>query len=198
MPQRKRLEDELREVWDEWSAPPDYGLWHEHKKPTVVEAVEENLGLLPKEQPAPEPIDLAPNQGGGGPPAAAKAQEEDEWGDKPSKEVKQAREKSVNGLGGYVKRGRTLERTPAKSRSARSVSFSDKQAGELFRQISSQIKKADAEAAAADSKRIPAQRAARAAKAAAKVTTADSPSTLIEVKKRRKRAPKKAPESVPT
>ena len=195
MPQRKRLEDELREVWDAWSAPPDYGLWHEHKKPTVVDTVEENLGLVKKELPAPEPIDLAPNHGGGGSAAAAaKANEEDEWGDKPSKEVKQAREKSVNGPGGYVKRGRTLNRTPAKSRPTRSVSFSDKQAGEMFRQMSAFIKQADVEASAADSKRIPVQRAARAR--AAKAKKAEAPPNILEVKKRKKRAPKTT-ETVP-
>ena len=108
MPQRKRLEDELREVWAEWSAPPDYGLWHEHKEPTLVEKAEENIGLKVKEEAAPEPIDTAPTQ-----TSTSRAEEEDEWGDKPAGPVKLAREKSVNGPGGYVRRGRTLQRTPA-------------------------------------------------------------------------------------
>ena len=59
---RKRLEDELREVWEEWSAPPDYGLWHEHKQPTPIEKAGEALGLKPQEETPPEPAtDLAEN-----------------------------------------------------------------------------------------------------------------------------------------
>lgn len=52
---KKRLEDELRAVWEEWSAPPDYGLWHEHKEPTPIEKAEEALGFKATEEAAPEP-----------------------------------------------------------------------------------------------------------------------------------------------
>ena len=52
---RKRLEDELREVWEEWSAPPDYGLWHAHKQPTPIEKAGEAVGLKTQEETPPEP-----------------------------------------------------------------------------------------------------------------------------------------------
>ena len=209
MPQQKRLEDELRAVWLEWSSPPDYGLWREHKETTTVEKAEEAVGLKAKEESAPEPIDVAPahssaSVGGGGASAAAssRADEEDEWGDKPSGPVKAAREKSANGLGGYVRRGRTLERTPAKPRQAtRSVSFTSP---EHFKEISEMIKKATAETVAVRSERLTAARELRAAKkeAAAKLKADKGKVELLpntkEVKKRKKQAPKKAPESVPT
>jgi hypothetical protein len=67
MPQRKRLEDDLRSVWAEWSTPHDYGLWHEHKEPTTVEKVEETLLLAPPQPPpAPEPIDTTSSAAEGG------------------------------------------------------------------------------------------------------------------------------------
>ena len=68
---RKRLEDELRDVWNEWSAPPDYGLWHEHKKPTTVEQLEEAVGLTEGQEEAPEPV--AMRAGGGAGSASASA-----------------------------------------------------------------------------------------------------------------------------
>jgi hypothetical protein len=204
MPQRKRLEDELREVWAEWSAPPDYGLWHEHKETTTVEKAEEAIGLKAKVEAAPEPIDVAPaSVGGGGASAAAssRAAEEKEWGEKPTGPLKAAREKSANGLGGYVRRGRTLERTPAKPRqTSRSVSFTSP---EHFKEISEMIKQAAAESVAARNERLTAARVVRAAKkeAAEKLKADKSKVELLpntkEVKKRKKRAPKKAPESVP-
>ena len=206
MPQRK-LEDDLRAVWLEWSAPPDYGLWHEHKESTTVEKAEEAVGLKAKEEAAPEPPDLTPAHssasvgGGGAAAASSRAEEEDEWGDKPSGAVKAAREKSANGLGGYVRRGRTLERTPAKPRQkGRSVSFTD---AEQFKQISEMIKQATAESVAARSERLSSARVSRAAKkeAAAKLKAGigkvEPPTNTLEVKKRKKRAPKTT-ESVAT
>ena len=76
MPQRKRLEDDLRSVWAEWSTPHDYGLWHEHKEPTPVEQVEQTLLLAPSQPPpAPEPINTSSSaaEGGGGSAAATAA-----------------------------------------------------------------------------------------------------------------------------
>ena len=89
MPQRKRLEDELRSVWAEWSTPHDYGLWHDHTVPGPVEAVEEAAGLIKGQEDAPAPIEVAPTSnssaakggaaeasaavGGGGSKAAAAA-----------------------------------------------------------------------------------------------------------------------------
>lgn len=60
MPRQKRLEDELRAVWTEWSAPPEYGLWHERKEPTVLDTAEEAVGLAEHEVPAPQPVVIAP------------------------------------------------------------------------------------------------------------------------------------------
>lgn len=203
MPQHK-LEDELRAVWAEWSAPPDYGLWHEHKVPTAIEATEEAIGLKAKDEPAPEPADLTPAHSsasvGGGAAAAAKGEEEDDWGDKPSDEVRRAREQSANGPGGYVRRGRTLERTPSKSRPQRSVSFSDKHAADQFREITALINKATKESAAARSVKLAATREEKAAKKAAKEVLKlklNPTPNVLEVKKRKKRAPKTT-ESVAT
>jgi len=58
MPRQKRLEDELRAVWTEWSAPPEYGLWHERKELTVLDTAEEAVGLVEHEVPAPQLVDL--------------------------------------------------------------------------------------------------------------------------------------------
>jgi hypothetical protein len=63
MPKHKRLEDELRSVWAEWSAPPEYGLWHEHKE-GIVEKAAENLGLGSNTEP--ELSSPANFEGGGG------------------------------------------------------------------------------------------------------------------------------------
>jgi hypothetical protein len=88
MPLRKRLEDELRSVWAEWSTPHDYGLWHDHTVPGPVEAAEEAVGLIKGQEDAPAPIEVAPTSsssarggaaessaavGGGGSAAAAAA-----------------------------------------------------------------------------------------------------------------------------
>lgn len=78
MPQRKRLEDDLRSVWEEWSTPHDYGLWHEHKEPTIVEKAAEAVGASQPEEKAPEPpsefapASSEPPHGGAGSTPAAK------------------------------------------------------------------------------------------------------------------------------
>ena len=55
MPQRRKVEDHLRSVWDEWSIPHDYGLWHEHKEPDVIAKAGEAVGMTAPHEPAPEP-----------------------------------------------------------------------------------------------------------------------------------------------
>ena len=154
---KKRLEDELRAVWEEWSAPPDYGLWHEHKEPTPIEKTEEALGFKAKEEAAPDPPDLTSHIGGGGASSASSApkEEEDEWGDTPTQAAQEARKRSHGGPGGFLKRGRELARTPSKPRQTRSVSFSG-EAGKLHRQIDEFVKRAEGRTTEANSKRIPA------------------------------------------
>ena len=212
MPQRK-LEDDLRAVWLEWSAPPDYGLWHGHKESTTVEKAEEAVGLKVEEEAAPEPADFVPAHssatvggGAGAASAAAKEEDEDEWGDKAKGEKKEAREKSANGDRGYVRTGRTLPRTPGKGQRARSSSVK-RQGKEVtftaqqFKEVSAVIEKAMSAQAVAQGAKIRRQQEKATSKRAAKVAeAAHKHSTLVapmDVKKRKKRAPKTT-ESVAT
>ena len=39
MAHQKKLKEDLRSVWNEWSTPHDWGLWQDNPKPTAVEEV---------------------------------------------------------------------------------------------------------------------------------------------------------------
>ena len=113
----RKLEEDLRSVWEEWSTPHDYGLWHETKTPTVLSTAEEATGIAPPPpEPAVEPISTAPLEGGG-------ARSEADLEEKVSAERAEARRKSVNGSSGYIARGRSLTRTPSKP--SRAASFKE-------------------------------------------------------------------------
>lgn len=53
MNRKRRVEDDLRSVWSEWSTPHDYGLWHNHVETTAGEQVLETVGITSPQEPAP-------------------------------------------------------------------------------------------------------------------------------------------------
>ena len=97
MAHQKKLKEDLRSVWNEWSTPHDWGLWQDNPKPTAVEEV---LGLADA-QPEPEvgaeaggamevigappppalktPV-MKPKGGGGAPKSPEEEEEEEEEG----------------------------------------------------------------------------------------------------------------------
>ena len=48
MAHQKKLKEDLRSVWNEWSTPHDWGLWQDNPKPTAVEEVLGGAGAPPK------------------------------------------------------------------------------------------------------------------------------------------------------
>lgn len=69
MNRKRRVEDDLRSVWSEWSTPHDYGLWHNHVESTAGEQVLESVGVVKPQESAPgthtevdldNEIDMAP------------------------------------------------------------------------------------------------------------------------------------------
>jgi hypothetical protein len=48
MAHQKKLKEDLRSVWNEWSTPHDWGLWQDNPKPTAVEEVLGGAAAPPK------------------------------------------------------------------------------------------------------------------------------------------------------
>ena len=55
---KKKLEDELRSVWEEWATPHDYGLYHDHKEEIMGDNVLEAVGAKAPHEPAPDPPNM--------------------------------------------------------------------------------------------------------------------------------------------
>lgn len=55
---KKKLEDELRSVWEEWATPHEYGLYHDHKEETMGGSVLEAVGAKAPHEPAPDPPNM--------------------------------------------------------------------------------------------------------------------------------------------
>ena len=97
MAHQKKLKEDLRSVWNEWSTPHDWGLWQDNPKPTAVEEV---LGLADAQPepevgaeaggamevigapppPAPKTPAMKPKGGGGAPKSPEEEEEEEEEG----------------------------------------------------------------------------------------------------------------------
>lgn len=96
MAHQKKLKEDLRSVWNEWSTPHDWGLWQDNPKPTAVEEVLGGADAPPEPEvgaeaggavevvdaapPSPAPHTPAPKSksGGGGGGGAPKEEEEEE------------------------------------------------------------------------------------------------------------------------
>lgn len=98
---RKKIRADLRSVWDEWSAPHDWGLWQDNPKPTVVQDLAAAAG-------APEAPDVGADAGGAveviGTPAP-KGHHEGGHSESHSKGSKEEEEEEGGGGGGGSKGG---------------------------------------------------------------------------------------------